>query len=466
MKKFGSWSEQVDTKFRTSGDNKIVTLDVPASLTGASLTHTLPDISGTSDTLVSLTSTATLTNKTLTSPVISTIVNTGTLTLPTSTDTLVGRATTDTLTNKTIDADTNTISNIDNGEIKANAGIEFSKMESLTSSRALVSDGLGEVSVSVTTATELSQLSGIVSAAVGVSDNQQLTNKTIIIDDDNLTIQDNLDATKQMNFQLSGLTTATTRTITVPDADDTMTVLAAAQTLTNKTIDSDNNTITNIADADIKAGAAITRSKLAAGTADHVIINDGTGVLSSEATLAITRGGTGQATATAGFDALAPTTTKGDLIVHDGTNNIRIVVGSDGQVLTADSAQASGLNWTSPLTNPMDSDGDLIVGGASGAATKLDHPGASGYVLAATGASTTAWTQDPEINSITVVDGVLNAINTTNDFTVPANYSMVNSNMTVSTGDTYTVASGAFLDVFDVITIVGTLDVSGTVTVR
>ena len=44
----------------------------------------------------------TLTNKTLTTPVIGTISNTGTLTLPTSTDTLVGRATTDTLTNKTL----------------------------------------------------------------------------------------------------------------------------------------------------------------------------------------------------------------------------------------------------------------------------------------------------------------------------------------------------------------------------
>lgn len=44
----------------------------------------------------------TLTNKTITSPVIGTIVNTGTLTLPTSTDTLIGKATTDTLTNKTL----------------------------------------------------------------------------------------------------------------------------------------------------------------------------------------------------------------------------------------------------------------------------------------------------------------------------------------------------------------------------
>jgi hypothetical protein len=56
----------------------------------------------------------TLTNKTLTTPVISSISNTGTLTLPTSTDTLVGRATTDTLTNKTISGSSNTLTNLDN----------------------------------------------------------------------------------------------------------------------------------------------------------------------------------------------------------------------------------------------------------------------------------------------------------------------------------------------------------------
>lgn len=62
-------------------------------------------------------------------------------------------------------------------------------------------------------------------------------------------------------------------------------------------------------------------------------------------TLAIANGGTGQTSKTPAFDALAPTTTKGDLIAHDGSDNLREAIGSNGHILTADSAQASGMKW-------------------------------------------------------------------------------------------------------------------------
>lgn len=45
------------------------------------------------------------------------------------------------------------------------------------------------------------------------------------------------------------------------------------------------------------------------------------------------------------FGALAPTTTKGDLVVHNGADNVRLPVGTDGQVLTADATAAEGVAW-------------------------------------------------------------------------------------------------------------------------
>ena len=109
------------------------TLTVPQGGTGvATLTGlvkgngagVMTAVTAPSGTVVGTTDTQTLSSKTLTTPIISSISNTGTLTLPTSTDTLVGKATTDTLTNKRITKrvvaltdGANIATNSDNGDI-------------------------------------------------------------------------------------------------------------------------------------------------------------------------------------------------------------------------------------------------------------------------------------------------------------------------------------------------------------
>ena len=128
-----------------------VTLSLPAALTFTGKTVTGGTFNMTAatvgaDTVVTLTATQTLTNKTLTAPIISTIVNTGTLTLPTSTDTLVGRATTDTLTNKTISGASNTLTNIANASL-TNSSITVGTTAIALGASSLTLGGLTTVTV-------------------------------------------------------------------------------------------------------------------------------------------------------------------------------------------------------------------------------------------------------------------------------------------------------------------------------
>jgi hypothetical protein len=58
--------------------------------------------------------------------------------------------------------------------------------------------------------------------------------------------------------------------------------------------------------------------------------------------LSIANGGTGQTTAAAGFNALSPVTTTGDLIVGNGTNSAtRLPIGTNGYVLTSNGTTAA-----------------------------------------------------------------------------------------------------------------------------
>jgi hypothetical protein len=61
-------------------------------------------------------------------------------------------------------------------------------------------------------------------------------------------------------------------------------------------------------------------------------------------TVPISSGGTGQTTATAAFDALAPTTTAGDTMYYNGTDVVRLPKGTAGQALKMNSG-ATAPEW-------------------------------------------------------------------------------------------------------------------------
>jgi trimeric autotransporter adhesin len=84
-------------------------------------------------------------------------------------------------------------------------------------------------------------------------------------------------------------------------------------------------------------------------------------------TLPVANGGTGQTTAIAAFNSLDPLTTKGDVLTHNGTDSIRVAVGTNGLCLKANSAQSSGLEWgtcgsgTGDVVGPSSATDNAIV---------------------------------------------------------------------------------------------------------
>jgi len=180
---------------------------------------------------VTLAGSETLTNKTLTSPAI----NSGVLDAP------VLKATSATVAGKILfkegtDNGTNTVTLLGAAAtadvtltLPAETGTVLSTASSIANSNlanSSVTIGSTAVALGATTAS----LAGVTS----------ITSAAVVTDDDGFRVRDNSDATKQLAFECSGITTSTTRTMTIPDADGTI----ATQAYVNSQISAEDLDIT------------------------------------------------------------------------------------------------------------------------------------------------------------------------------------------------------------------------------
>ena len=254
------------------------------------------------------------------------------------------------------------------------------------------------------TPNNISGISG--GSVVSTSDSQSLTNKTldntntVTVKDTLFTLQDDGDTTKQAKFQLSGITTSTTRTYTLPDASTTLVGTGATQTLTNKTLTSptisggtiDNTTVT----VDTVAGHTSANS----GTVYGISVSSGTIGSAAIASGAITatKIGTDSSFASTSYTPTWTNFSTGNGSVAGSYQQIgKLVFGRAAFTFGSTSSVSGALTFTLPVTSvSYTADRECIGQGVA-----YDDSATTPFTIRALWASTTtakAWTQQVSTN--------------------------------------------------------------------
>jgi len=218
---------------------------------------------------------------------------------------------------------------------------------------ALTANGSKQITSSAVTDTELGYLDGATSNI-----QTQITGITAgtltTIDDDNFTLQDNADTSKKAQFQCSGISSSTTRTFTLPDANGTLSTLASV-----------------VADTTPQLGGQldVNGQALGDGTLELLKFTE-TGSAVNEFTIANAAAGAGPTLSSTG------TETNVDInITPKGTGDVVLVADT---VTVGDAAAAATLrsNGAGTLTVTTGGTTDLILstnnGTASGTVTITD----------------------------------------------------------------------------------------------
>lgn len=267
--------------------------------------------------------------------------------------------------------------------------------ENATSGRITVTaptGALGTVTVTLPLGGTLATLAGTETFTNKTLTSPIINAPTLSVLDTGLSVKDDGDATKILQFQLSGITTATTRTWTAPDANLTVVGADTAQTLTNKTMSGASNTLTNIGGASIRMGSDAQGDILYFNGTNYVRLGAGTS-------------GNFLKTLGAGANPLwAAVPGGGDLLAANNLSDVASAATSFGNIKQAASTSATGVVQTA--------DAAAMEAGTAGRAVTADvaqrHPSANKFSIYCTLSGTNATIGSSYNSSTTGSDGTSN----------------------------------------------------------